>query len=140
VGEGGHQILLVEDDDELRDVLVVLFEMNGWEVVAAANGDDALGHLREGLRPCMIVFDLVMPGKGGWEFRAAQLADPALAPIPAVAISAAVQGPTMQRVLQVEDFLPKPIDVDRLLACVERHCPRSAAPQTGAPVSRRPRA
>ena len=69
-----------------------------------------------------MVLDLLMPGKAGLEFRAEQLADPQLAGIPAVAMSAAVQGSSVLEMLQISDFLPKPLDVDRLLACIERHC------------------
>jgi two-component system response regulator MprA len=72
------------------------------------------------------VFDLVMPNKSGWEFRAEQLADPELAKIPSVAISAAVQGDSMRATLQVEALLPKPLDLAVLLALVARYCPRGA--------------
>jgi CheY-like chemotaxis protein len=121
-----HPVLIIEDNDELRDVLVALCELQGWAAVAVSGAEQALAHLREGLRPCLIVFDLVMPGKGGFEFREEQLADPELASIPAVAISAAVQGTSIQDVLRVEAFLPKPLDVDRLLELVERHYPQSS--------------
>lgn len=118
-------VLIVEDDDELRDVLIVACELNGRPAVGCASADEALAKLRGGLRPCLIVFDLVMPNKSGWEFRAEQLADPELAAIPSVATSAAVQGDTMRETLQVEALLPKPIDMDRLLALIERHCAKT---------------
>ncbi|HEV7732774.1 MAG TPA: response regulator [Candidatus Binatia bacterium] len=123
----GQPILLVEDDTELRDVLTVLLELNGYEVVGAADGIEALTLLRGGLRPGMIVFDLMMPNKPGWEFRAEQLADPELAAIPSVAVSAAVRGENLKRALQVETFLPKPLDVDTLLALAAKHCPRASS-------------
>lgn len=122
-----HPILLVEDDVELRDVLIVLLELNGYAVVGAADGVEALTLLRGGLRPSLIVFDLMMPNKPGWEFRAEQLADPALATIPTVAISAAVRGDGLQRALQVDTFLAKPLDVDRLLDIAATYCSRDAA-------------
>ncbi len=123
----GRPILLVEDDTELRDVLTVLLELNGYDVVGAADGIEALALLRSGLRPGLIVFDLMMPNKPGWEFRAEQLADPELATIPTVAVSAAVRGDNLKRALQVETFLAKPLDVDELLTLAARHCPRTAS-------------
>jgi CheY-like chemotaxis protein len=126
VGAASHPILIVEDDTDLRDVMTVMLELNGHEVIGAADGVEALALLRLGLRPCLIVFDLMMPNKPGWEFRAEQLADPELAGIPAVAISAAVQGRGLQRALQVDTFLAKPLDVDRLLEVAAAHRPQCA--------------
>jgi CheY-like chemotaxis protein len=119
-----NPILLVEDDVELRDVLIVLFELNGYAVVGAQDGVEALTLMRNGLKPSLIIFDLMMPNKPGWEFRAEQLADPELAGIPTVAVSAAVRGEGLQRALQVDTFLAKPLDVDKLLAIAAMHCPR----------------
>jgi CheY-like chemotaxis protein len=98
--------------------------MNGYAVVGMADGVEALSILRSGLLPALIVFDLMMPNKPGWEFRAEQLADPELADIPTVAISAAVRGEGLQRALQVDTFLAKALDVDKLLAIAAAHCRR----------------
>jgi CheY-like chemotaxis protein len=122
--DASHPVLIIEDDDELRDVLIVACELHGRRAIGVPGADEALDRLRSGLRPGLIVFDLVMPHKSGWEFRAEQLADPALAGIPSVAISAAVQGDSMRETLQVEALLPKPIDMDVLLALVARYCSR----------------
>ena len=117
-----HPILIVDDDGELRDVLLVLCELRGRRALAVPTAEEALARLRDGLRPSLIVFDLVMPGKGGWEFRAEQLADPALAGIPAVAISAAVRGDSIKKMLQVDALLSKPLDVDLLIELIDRYC------------------
>jgi len=61
-------ILIVDDDRELRDVLLVLCELRGRQAVAVPTAEEALTRMRAGLRPALIVFDLVMPGKGGWSF------------------------------------------------------------------------
>jgi CheY-like chemotaxis protein len=119
-------VLVVDDDDELRDVLIALLEVNGYRAVGAGDGAEALALLRDGARPSLIVFDLMMPRKTGLEFRAEQLGDPALAGIPAVAMSAAVQGESMRKALQVDELLTKPLDVDALLALVARHCQRTS--------------
>src|ERR1041385_7372067 len=73
----GRRILVVEDDYSIRDVLCAILEENGYAVATACNGDEALRTLREGRAPDLIVLDLRMPVMDGWQFRAAQKADPA---------------------------------------------------------------
>jgi CheY-like chemotaxis protein len=118
-----HPILIIDDEDQMRDVLIVACEILGQAAIGVSSADEALAQLRAGLRPALILFDLVMPYKSGWEFRAEQLADPELADIPSVAMSAAMRGESMRRNLQVEALLPKPIDLDLLLALVTRYSP-----------------
>ena len=125
--EATRPVLIIEDEAELRDVLIVACELHGRTAIGVGGADEALDRLRSGLRPGLIVFDLVMPNKSGWEFRAEQLADPELASIPSIAMSAAVQGDSMRATLQVEALLPKPIDMDVLLALVARYCPRGTS-------------
>jgi CheY-like chemotaxis protein len=122
MSEGHGPVLVVEDGDDLRDALVVLIELHGHAATAASNGAEALALLRDGLRPCLIVLDLVMPGNSGWEFRVEQLAVPELAAIPTVAISAALQGESVRKSLGVDAFLTKPVDFDALLGFIERLC------------------
>src|SRR6185295_1127700 len=55
-----HPILIVDDDGELRDVLLVLCELRGRRALAVPTAEEALARLRDGLRPSLIVFDLVM--------------------------------------------------------------------------------
>jgi CheY-like chemotaxis protein len=124
VTDDAHPVLIIEDDDDLRDVLVTACELNGYPAVGVANAFTAMDRLRAGLRPSLIVFDLLLPQKTGWEFRAEQLEDPDLRDIPAVAMSAAVQGARMAEQLRVEMLIPKPVDVDMLLGFVQRYCPR----------------
>ena len=85
------RILLVEDDADIRLQVVLALELEGYEVVQASNGKEALALLRssspEGL-PCCIILDLMMPVMDGWEFRRRQREDPALASVPVVVLSA----------------------------------------------------
>src|SRR6185436_12323698 len=81
-------ILLVEDDFDVRDALIPILEYEGHRVVGAASGQEALDRLRSGAKPSLILLDLMMPGMSGMEFRAEQLRDPALASIPVVVVSA----------------------------------------------------
>src|SRR6185436_19157933 len=83
-----HTVLVVDDHEDVRMALEAVLVANGSEVVTASEGEEALGRLRDGVRPCVIVLDLMMPKLDGWEFREAQLADAALASIPVIVLSA----------------------------------------------------
>src|SRR4030095_7248721 len=83
-----HVVLIVEDSDDTRESMRMLFELNGYRVAAVANGLEAL-HLMETLRfrPCIIVADLLMAKMDGLTFRTEQLKHPELAAIPVVAVT-----------------------------------------------------
>jgi CheY-like chemotaxis protein len=112
-------VLVIEDNDVVRDSLVILLQAAGYSTTAARNGDHALALLHQGLEPCLILLDLMMPVKSGWEFRAEQLKDPALAHIPTAVLSSEDAARNLRGIVA---SLPKPIDVDQLLAVVQRHC------------------
>ena len=81
-------ILLVEDEASVREVIEAVLQDEGYGVVCTENGSAALDVLREGLRPCIIILDLMMPVMDGWQFRALQLQDAELLKIPTVVYSA----------------------------------------------------
>jgi len=114
-------VLLVEDDRHTREAIRTLLELEGFRVETAENGQDGLQRLRAGLRPCVIVLDMMMPVKGGAEFRREQLEDPQLADIPVVVYSGhdpAIDG----KELAGAAYVKKPIDFDVLLNLVRLHC------------------
>ncbi|HJQ84613.1 MAG TPA: response regulator [Candidatus Binatia bacterium] len=115
-------ILLVEDDDDLREALAVYLESEGYEVLQARNGEEALAQLRTGGVVCLIVLDLFMPVMDGWRFRTEQLGDPALAAIPVLVLSADAAAPAKGAKLGAVASLVKPVDFDRLMQHVEHHC------------------
>jgi CheY-like chemotaxis protein len=80
-------VLVVDDDDDLRDSLVEYIRSEGLETEGADSGFQALDKLQRGLRPCIILLDLRMEGMSGWEFRAEQKKDPHLSGIPVVAMT-----------------------------------------------------
>jgi len=59
-------VLVVEDDPDVREVMMAIVESEGHRAVPAENGDEALQLLRAGLHPCLILLDLMMPVKDGW--------------------------------------------------------------------------
>jgi len=120
-------VLVVEDDACIRDLVLELLGGEGWKVVGAGNGEEALRRLREGpVRPELILLDLMMPVMDGWQFRAEQLRDPTLAQIPVVLMSASPEEVAAE--VSVDDRVPKPFDIDALLRAVTRHVSRSPAP------------
>jgi CheY-like chemotaxis protein len=113
-----RRVYVVEDDSDLRRTLGEAIEAQGYDVVAAANGAEALEALRrDDKRPCLILLDLMMPVMNGYEFRKEQRADPALATIPVVVISAHERSG-----VDADVFLPKPVALRRLLAVIARYC------------------
>lgn len=119
------RVLVVEDDELIRDSLLELLEQHGVAAEGAANGREALDQLAAATTlPALIVLDLMMPVMDGREFRAAQLRDPALAGIPVVVISAYRDLAELEHELQPVGLLGKPLKLAELLAIIRRHCPR----------------
>ncbi|WP_242339575.1 MULTISPECIES: response regulator [unclassified Anaeromyxobacter] len=106
-------VLVVEDDPDIREALAEALGGEGYDVALAENGQDALDVLRDCPRPDVILLDLLMPVMSGWQFRQEQLADPALAGIPVVVVSASPPGDA-----QPDRYLPKPFSIDDLLSTV----------------------
>lgn len=112
---GRPRVFVVEDDPDILDTLAEVLEDRGFTVGTAVNGADALAKLREASeRPEVIVLDLMMPVMDGWQFRSAQRADPRLAEIPVVLISAHVDARDVAAKLELAGWVQKPIDLERL--------------------------
>ena len=131
--DGAHQqttdnlIMIVEDDDDLRDGISYLLEACGYQVAAAADGEDALDQLRRGVRPCVILLDLLMPRKDGFQFRTEQMQSPVYGQIPTIAYSGIYTGTGLREkatALGITTVLEKPVDYDALLDLVEQYCTR----------------
>jgi CheY-like chemotaxis protein len=116
-------VLVVDDDRDIRSVLGEVLEDEGYATAAAPNGSEALRLLRAGLRPCVILLDLTMPGMDGWDFRADQLRDPDLSAIPVVVITAAgFRAETIQGQLGGVGFIRKPLPLEDVLVAVAQSC------------------
>ena len=113
-------ILLVEDDYDVREALVETLRDRGYEVQTAADGEQALKVLRGGLRPGLILLDLMMPRMSGSEFRMAQVRDPELSVFPVVLLSADGRMEEKAQALKVDGAVRKPIDLDELFGVIER--------------------
>jgi CheY-like chemotaxis protein len=113
-------ILIVEDDADLREMMAQLLTLEGFRAAAVANGREALQYLGDREAPQVILLDLMMPVMDGWEFRRHQQADPNLADVPVIVLSALDQ--TRAADLDAAAFLKKPLDFDRLLELVRQYC------------------
>ena len=116
-------ILVVDDHKDGRESMQALLSREGYTVVTAANGSEALRILYAGLRPCLILMDLMMPVMNGFEFREAQLRDADLARIPFVAYSAVVDIRRDAQHLNADGYLAKPSNSQDVLSVVRRYCP-----------------
>jgi CheY-like chemotaxis protein len=113
-------VLIVDDDQEFREALAELVSGEGYQVETASSGLQALDKLRWGLRPCLVLLDMQMAVMTGWDFRAEQERDPALAAVPVVAMTA---GYWKERDIgDYADRITKPIDVPALKATLAKHC------------------
>jgi CheY-like chemotaxis protein len=104
---------VVDDDDAIRDVISEVLRDDGYDVVGARNGEQALHELRKERHPDLVLLDLMMPIMSGWELLEQIQNSDELSRIPVVVVSA-MGAPG------VEEHLAKPIDLDRLLATVSR--------------------
>jgi CheY-like chemotaxis protein len=111
-------VLLVEDDDPIREVFAEMLSLEGFAVRTAANGREALAVLHQ-WRPDVILLDLDMPEMDGRAFRAEQRRLPQLAAIPVVVLSAVTHAASVAE-LQVAEVLRKPCNIEALVTAIRR--------------------
>ena len=114
-------ILVVEDNAIVRQIIGLTLSREGYRVVNATNGQEALDYLQDNASPCMIVLDFHMPVMGGEEFLHLREQDEALAAIPVLLCSgdAEEEGPGLAAVYGIS-YCPKPFEVDHLLRTIAR--------------------
>ena len=115
-----RKILIVEDDSRLRSGLGELLGQNGYEVVAAASGEQAISHLRSEGRTDLIVLDLRMPGMNGWQLRSELRRDSELAGIPVIVATADWNAESEAQTLGAVCCLRKPFSPKQLIETVKR--------------------
>jgi CheY-like chemotaxis protein len=113
-----HTVLVVEDEQELREMMRDALELNGYAVVTAEHGQDALDKIGGIESLCLVILDLLMPVMNGWDFVEKMRQRAELASIPIVVHSSAPGSPPagVARVIQ------KPMLFDRLLSVVREYC------------------
>jgi CheY-like chemotaxis protein len=119
---GGGTVLVVDDDEAVRDLMQRFLGREGFRVVVTGRGDEALRLARE-IAPDAITLDVMMPGMDGWAVLTALKADALTADIPVVMVTI-VDDRNLGYALGAADYLTKPIDRERLIAVLARHRPQ----------------
>jgi DNA-binding response OmpR family regulator len=118
-------VLVVDDDPVIQKLLQVNFEMEGYDVVIAGDGEEGLALVREE-RPDVVLLDVMMPKMNGLDVAAAMRADKITESIPIIMLSAKAQASDVQAGLDlgVDDYVTKPFDplelLDRVTALLAR--------------------
>lgn len=120
--EGRGTVLVVDDAEDIRELLGMRLKMNGYGVVEAADGEQAL-QIAPRVRPDLILMDLSMPVLDGYEATRRLKARPDLSDIPVVAISAFCDPQNRNKALSAgcADCVSKPVDFRLLDGVIEKH-------------------
>ncbi len=129
------RVLIVEDEPDIRGLLVFHLEREGYQVVRSSDGADALRQVRA-RPPDLVLLDLMLPGMDGLEVCRRLRQDPATAPLPIVMLTA--KGDEVDRVLGLElgadDYIVKPFSPKEVVARIRAVLRRSRAPAGTAPI------
>lgn len=119
--------MIVEDDGPIRESLRMILEMDGYTVLEAENGQQALGHLQSGQLPNLIFLDLMMPVMDGVQFYQALRKNSEWDFIIAVILSAT--GNLKEKLASLGEPSPptlrKPVDLDKIVEITQKFCPLS---------------
>ncbi len=130
------RVLLVEDHEEIWDFLSRRLKRRGYDVLLAFDGQDGVDKTRAE-RPDIVLLDMNLPVMDGWTAARTIKADPALAHIPIIALTAHAMSGDREKVLAAgcDDYHPKPVDFGRLLTQMDALVPpgpiKAAASSTG---------
>jgi DNA-binding response OmpR family regulator len=117
--ESDRRVLIVEDDESLRQIVSRHLRAQGYEVAEASSAEGAASAIDDGLRPGVVILDLNLPGDTGWDL----LRGPALAAAgspPVIITSATTVSPKRLIEFGCAGYLPKPFPLETLVATVER--------------------
>ena len=117
--EGVHPILVIDDDQDSRDLLQRTLESDGHTVAAASDGEDGL-ELARTLHPSLITLDVMMPGLDGWAVLKELKADPELRHIPVMMVTIE-GGKDLGYTLGAVEHLTKPVDRETLVGLVRQY-------------------
>ena len=117
-----RRILCIEDEPDMIDLIRLILERKGFEVLGAVGGQEGLGAIRRE-KPDLVLLDLMMPDIDGWEVYRQMKADEEIKDIPVVVVTAKAQ--SIDKVLglhiaKVDDYVTKPCGPGDLLEAVDR--------------------
>ena len=118
-----HTVLVIEDDEDIRQALLEILEEHGFNAAGVKHGAEALQFLTQATDlPCVILLDLMMPVMDGATFRDAQRQNPRLSTIPVVVLSAYRDVEKQAMGLGAVSVLMKPPSVRELMSVLSAHC------------------
>ncbi len=120
--DGVRTVLIVDDDEAIRGLIVEILGLAGYPTATATDGEDALRYLRTNPLPGVILLDLMMPRMDGWAFRREQRADSRLAGVPIIVTSAVSREEQVGNSLRAVAYLDKPFNSRLLLQLVGLFC------------------
>lgn len=114
-------IAIIDDEPNIRETATFILELEGYDVVTACNGEEALGLLRKE-RPKIVLLDVMMPKKNGYEVCAELKADPELKDIFVVMLTAKGQKMDKQKAMEVgaDHYMTKPFDDEEILQILDK--------------------
>ncbi len=134
-----HAILVVDDNDDIREAMEIAFRSHGFAVATAGDALAALRRIRDGFDPCALLLDLHMPGLSGWHVLDHKDDDRDLSDVAVIVIS----GDAEQRERALGrgcEFLLKPVRPELLFATIERRCRQHRVAREGPVAPSAPRA
>jgi CheY-like chemotaxis protein len=117
-------VLVVDDEPDLCLTIQLVLRLQGYDVVSSADGAEALARLKSGVQPSLILLDMMMPRMSGAQFREEQLSDPSMREIPVLAMTGGGDAVVAKAAALGLEALRKPIELNQLVAVVERFCER----------------
>ena len=122
-GGGRRRVLVCDDVEQIRRLIRVNLELEGYEVIEAEDGQQALEILWDRTQPLpdVMTVDVIMPRRDGWSTVSTIRADPRLAHLPIVMVTGSVQNADRLRAAQVDvdAFVAKPFEPSDLMALIE---------------------
>ena len=120
-----RSILVIEDNDDIREAVSDILRSEGYDVHTAANGKEGVDLLPTLPAPTLILLDMMMPVMNGWQFLEAQRAQARMEDLRVVLVSAVSTDKALlndQGLAQVEGLLRKPIQLEGLLNVAGKYC------------------
>lgn len=114
-------ILIVDDNDDIREALTLLVSKQGYAVETARTGQEALAAMRRA-KPCIVLLDLDMPDMTGHEIRLEQLADEEIGHVPVVLFSASADFERAAIEMGAAAYASKPAEFAPLMELIRKHC------------------
>lgn len=116
--EPNHTVLVIEDEEDLRELMREALEMRGYSVITAQEGGEALRMLENNGPPCVILLDLLMPGMNGWDFFEQVRQHPEFGSVPVIVHSSS----SSRAPAGAARTLQKPLAFERLLSVIGEFC------------------